>query len=158
MAQRDYQETLNYLFGLQRFGIKLGLDNIKALLSNLDNPHLGLPAVHVAGSNGKGSTAAFLTSILRQAGLRVGLYTSPHLVDFSERIQVSGVPIPMAEVVRWTECIREVLARMKEGGEIWNHPGSAVSPKISTHKKLPSPFSNSRRRWLFCTSGRHEWI
>ncbi len=127
--KKDYQETLDYLFGLQRFGIKLGLDNIRVLLNNLGNPHLRLPAVHIAGSNGKGSTAAFLTSILRQAGLRVGLYTSPHLVDFSERIQVNGVPIPTAEVIRWTEYIREVLVKMGEGDALRRHGTPGVPPR-----------------------------
>lgn len=115
----DYQETLAYLFGLQRFGIKLGLTNISALLKNFGDPHAGLPAVHIAGSNGKGSTAAFLTSMLRQAAYRVGLYTSPHLVDFNERIQVNGVPIPTGKVVHLTEQIRRAVARTAKDGELW---------------------------------------
>ncbi len=118
-AKGDYQETLSYLFGLQRFGIKLGLENITALLKHLGNPHAGLPAVHVAGSNGKGSTSAFLASVLHQAGYRVGLYISPHLVDFSERIQVNGIPIPTEKVVIFTEHIRERVEKMTKDGELW---------------------------------------
>ena len=88
-AEREnYRETLDYLFGLQRFGIKLGLANITALLKHLGDPHARLQTIHIAGSNGKGSTAAFLASILAQIGLRVGLYTSPHLSDFRERIRI----------------------------------------------------------------------
>jgi len=117
--ETNYQETLAYLFGLQRFGIKLGLTNITALLKHLGDPHVGLPAVHVAGSNGKGSTSAFLTSVLRQAGYRVGLYTSPHLVDFSERIQIDGGPIKTEKVVHFTERIREVVEKMGREGELW---------------------------------------
>ncbi len=108
-----FQETLTYLYGLDRFGMKLGLDNIRALLSRLGNPEDGLRFVHVAGTNGKGSVCAFLDSILRNSGYRVGLYTSPHLVRFNERIKVSGSEIPDADVVRLTEEIRphaEVLA------------------------------------------------
>ncbi len=108
-----FQETLTYLYGLDRFGMKLGLDNIRALLSRLGNPEDGLRFVHVAGTNGKGSVCAFLDSILRNSGYRVGLYTSPHLVRFNERIRVSGSEIPDADVVRLTEEIRphaEVLA------------------------------------------------
>ena len=116
---KDYRETLDYLFGLQRFGIKLGLANITALLKHLGTPHSGLPAVHLAGSNGKGSTAAFLTSILRQTGLRVGLYTSPHLIDFSERIQVDGVHITTGGVVHFTDLIRGVIEKMARDGELW---------------------------------------
>jgi len=114
----SYQETLNYLFGLQRFGIKLGLTNISILLRELGNPQSGLPAVHIAGSNGKGSTAAFLTSILRQGGWRVGLYTSPHLIDFTERIQVNGQSIPVSRVVELTEHIRSTVDKLISRGEI----------------------------------------
>ncbi len=114
----SYQETLNYLFGLQRFGIKLGLTNISILLRELGNPHSGLPAVHIAGSNGKGSTAAFLTSILQQGGWRVGLYTSPHLIDFTERIQVNGQSIPVSRVVELTKHIRGTVDKLISRGEI----------------------------------------
>lgn len=123
--RRHYQKTLGYLFGLQRFGIKLGLANITALLRHLENPHAGLKAVHIAGSNGKGSTAAFLTSILRQAGYRVGLYTSPHLIDFTERIQVDGVPITEDWVVGLTDRIRDAVGDMEKSGELW--PDSSIS-------------------------------
>jgi dihydrofolate synthase / folylpolyglutamate synthase len=118
-TRRDYQETLQYLFGLQRFGIKLGLANITALLQYMEQPQEEFPAVHIAGSNGKGSTASFLASILQQAGYRVGLYTSPHLIDFNERIQINGLPIPTDRVVFLTEYIQEAIDRMKKkhGGE-----------------------------------------
>jgi len=128
-AKANYAETLSYLFGLQRFGIKLGLANITSLLKHLGDPHAGLPSVHIAGSNGKGSTAAFLTSILRQAGYRVGLYTSPHLVDFSERIQVDGAPIPTERVVHFTDRIREAVEKMTRDGELWL-PSGPEFPRV----------------------------
>lgn len=128
-GEKHYRETLKYLFGLQRFGIKLGLTNITALLKRLGDPHVGLLAVHIAGSNGKGSTAAFLTSLLRQAGYRVGLYTSPHLVDFSERIQVDESPIPTERVVYWTAYIREAVERMEKDGELWPTSAAQALPK-----------------------------
>jgi len=128
-AKANYAETLSYLFGLQRFGIKLGLANITSLLKHLGDPHAGLPSVHIAGSNGKGSTAAFLTSILRQAGYRVGLYTSPHLVDFSERIQVDGAPIPTERVVHFTDRIRETVEKMTRDGELWL-PSGPEFPRV----------------------------
>ncbi|MDI6754431.1 MAG: folylpolyglutamate synthase/dihydrofolate synthase family protein [Thermodesulfobacteriota bacterium] len=127
--KKDYRETLDYLFGLQRFGIKLGLANITALLRHMGDPHAGLPAVHIAGSNGKGSTAAFLASVLRQAGLRVGLYTSPHLVDFSERIQVEGMAISTERVVQYTEYIRKVVEKLIQNGELDLSPNSQSFPK-----------------------------
>jgi dihydrofolate synthase/folylpolyglutamate synthase len=139
-AKRDYREVLSYLFGLQRFGIKLGLDNINALLKHLGEPHLELRAVHVAGSNGKGSTSAFLTSVLSQAGYRVGLYTSPHLVDFSERIQINGVPILSEEVVSLTQHIRKVAVKMTQEGKLLPIFHSPLLPEDSEPEKTPLTF------------------
>ena len=116
---KEYRETLDYLFGLQRFGIKLGLANITALLGRLGDPHKALRAVHIAGSNGKGSTAAFLSFMLRRAGYRVGLYTSPHLVDFTERIQVDGIPIPEEKVVQLTVRIRRAVEDLSREGDLF---------------------------------------
>jgi dihydrofolate synthase/folylpolyglutamate synthase len=137
---KGYRQTLGYLFGLQRFGIKLGLANITTLLKHLGNPQEGLSAVHIAGSNGKGSTAAFLTSMLRQAGFKVGLYTSPHLVDFSERIQVQGVPIATEKVVRFTEYIREVVEKLIKNGEIRLTADSSAPPKEVDPEKATITF------------------
>lgn len=101
-----YEEELAYLYGLERFGVKLGLDNVRDLLDRLGNPHRAFAVVHVAGSKGKGSVCAFLDAVLRAAGHRVGLYTSPHLVRFNERIRVDGDPISDEEVVRLTGTLR----------------------------------------------------
>lgn len=95
----SYDVTRRRLFALQRFGIKLGLETVRALLSAWGNPQRRFPALHVAGTNGKGSVAAMLASILQAAGVRVGLYTSPHLLEFRERIQVQGMTIPEDRVV-----------------------------------------------------------
>ena len=84
---------LDYLFGLEFHGIKLGLDNITALLKSTGNPQNSYPTVHVGGTNGKGSTVAFLDHILREAGYRVGRFTSPHLISLNERFMVNGIPI-----------------------------------------------------------------
>ena len=96
LKQRQSAEIspiLDKLFSLQRLGIKVGLDHTIQLLNRCGNPHNKLKTIHIAGTNGKGSTAAILQSILRTAGLKVGLYTSPHLVSFNERIRVNGSPI-----------------------------------------------------------------
>ena len=82
----NYSETLDWLFSLEHMGVKLGLDNVKELLHRLGNPQDEFRSVHVAGTNGKGSVSAMLASILREQGYRTGLYTSPHMVDFRERI------------------------------------------------------------------------
>src|SRR3989454_12462194 len=89
----DYQATLEHLYRLERFGIKLGLENIRRLLSLLGDPHRGLKVLHVTGTNGKGSVCAYAAAVFRAAGYHVGLYTSPHLVRFNERIQVDGEQI-----------------------------------------------------------------
>ena len=96
LKQRQSAEIspiLDKLFSLQRLGIKVGLDHTIELLNRCGNPQNKLKTIHIAGTNGKGSTAAILQSILRTAGLKVGLYTSPHLVSFNERIRVNGSPI-----------------------------------------------------------------
>lgn len=86
----DIQPALNYLYGLQRLGIKLGLEHTERLLSACGNPHKNFRSIHIAGTNGKGSTAKFIASILQEAGYKTGLYTSPHLVAFNERISING--------------------------------------------------------------------
>src|SRR3954470_19077713 len=96
----NYTAAIQYLYGLQMFGMKLGLENTFKLAALAGNPQDKLRFIHVAGTNGKGSTCAMLESMYRNAGLRVGLYTSPHLVRFGERIQVNRNPISDADIVR----------------------------------------------------------
>lgn len=104
-----YDLTLSYLFGLQKFGIKFGLSNISRLLELLGTPQDRIRAVHIAGTNGKGSTAATIASIAQQAGYKTGLYTSPHLIDFTERIKINDQEIEEAEAIRLTEKIRSEI-------------------------------------------------
>lgn len=107
------QPTLDYLYNLQRFGIKLGLEEITKLVQALDNPQNQFKSIHVAGTNGKGSTAAFIASILQQAGYKVGLYTSPHLIRFNERIRINGKEITDKELVKYTKKIQEKVEQHK---------------------------------------------
>src|SRR5437588_258928 len=95
-----YAEAIQFLYDLRWFGAKLGLENTLKLATLAGNPHHQLRFIHVAGTNGKGSTCAMLESIYRASGLRVGLFTSPHLVAFGERIQVNRQLIPENEIVR----------------------------------------------------------
>lgn len=95
---QDFKKSLQRLYALRTFGIKPGLDVTVALLNRLGNPHHAFVTIHVAGTNGKGSVCAMLESVLRQAGLRVGLYTSPHLTQFNERIRVNGTDISDLEL------------------------------------------------------------
>src|SRR5438874_13143673 len=87
--------TLSYLYGLQSHGIKPGLSRTITLLGAFEDPHHTFRSCHIAGRNGKGSTAALLASSLTRQGYRVGLYTSPHRIDFAELITVNGFPIPL---------------------------------------------------------------
>lgn len=105
-----YAEATAFLYGLRRFGWRPGLATIQRLLSLLDDPQAGIPAVHIGGTNGKGSTAAMLDAILRAAGCRTGLYTSPHLLSFTERIRVDGEPIGEAEIVALTDRLRALCS------------------------------------------------
>jgi dihydrofolate synthase/folylpolyglutamate synthase len=102
----SYEACLTYLYGLQKHGIKLGLDTIRILLAQCQHPEKQFTALHIGGTNGKGSTAAMTAAILRAANVRVGLYTSPHLIDFRERIQVQGEQIPESRVVDLVERFR----------------------------------------------------
>jgi dihydrofolate synthase/folylpolyglutamate synthase len=89
----NLQEALTKLYSLHQFGVKLGLDKVEALLKHIGDPQKELKCFHIGGSNGKGSTASFMASILQEAGYKVGLYTSPHFVRFNERIRVNGKEI-----------------------------------------------------------------
>jgi dihydrofolate synthase/folylpolyglutamate synthase len=105
-----YTEALAYLHSLRQFGFQPGLDTTRRLAALAGNPEATLRFLHVAGTNGKGSVCAMLESIHRAAGRRTGLYTSPHLVRFGERIQVNRQPIPDADLARWTGWLRERVA------------------------------------------------
>ena len=103
----NYRDTLAWLFGTQTFGIKLGLENTRRLLAACGQPQEKLRFLHVAGTNGKGSTCAMMDSILRAAGYRTALYTSPHLVDFRERLRVDGQMIPESSVAEGLTLLRD---------------------------------------------------
>src|SRR5437660_7280518 len=102
-----YPDAIQFLYDLRWFGLKLGLENSFKLAALAGNPQDRLRFIHVAGTNGKGSTCAMLESIYRAAGLRVGLFTSPHLVSFRERIQVNRQLISEEDVVRLVLYLRE---------------------------------------------------
>ncbi|MEX2153379.1 MAG: folylpolyglutamate synthase/dihydrofolate synthase family protein [Gemmatimonadaceae bacterium] len=112
------EEALNFLFARTTGGVKFGLERTSALLAALGNPHRSYPVIHVAGTNGKGSSLATAEALLRGRGMRVGKYTSPHLVDFRERILVDRVPIEADAVVefveRWTPLVEQLGATFFE--------------------------------------------
>jgi dihydrofolate synthase/folylpolyglutamate synthase len=113
-TRNAYQKCLQTIYGLQRFGIKMGLGVSRRILKGLGNPQKNYRTVHVAGTNGKGSVASALATILQQAGLKTGLYTSPHLVRFNERILVNQRQITNRAVVAAYERVRRVHSGNRE--------------------------------------------
>ena len=115
-----YAETLEYIHGINRYAKKLGLENIRRLMRELGDPQDGLRFIHIAGTNGKGSTAAMAASVMRAAGYRTGLYTSPYLQRFTERIRVDDAEIPEGVLVGLAGEVRAAIdAVMAKGGQ---HP------------------------------------
>ncbi len=109
MGQDPYRQSLDYLYRLEKFGMIFGLAQVEKILNAVGNPHKEIQAIHIGGTNGKGSTAAMISSILQKEGYRVGLYTSPHLIRFTERIKVNGNEIEEQEVAALTEWMRKEI-------------------------------------------------
>jgi len=108
-----YRAALRFIMDREHFGIKLGLENIGNFLTAIDNPQYRYPSIHIAGTNGKGSTAAYLDSMLRQGGYRTGIFTSPHLCDFRERIRVDGTQISRRFITDFVERHRRRIVVSK---------------------------------------------
>lgn len=113
-------EEIDYLYGIPKFSGKNPLENTKELLRRLNHPENSRKIIHVAGTNGKGSTCAYLDSILRKMGYRVGLFTSPHLVRINERIVIQGEPVSDREFERSFLAVRRIAREMEEDG--FSHP------------------------------------
>ena len=109
-----YNEALTYIHSVCRKGSRLGLDRTRELLAKLGNPEKQLKFIHIAGTNGKGSTAAMLSSILEEAGYQVGLYTSPFINRFNERMQIDHQNIPDEELAELTDYIRPFADSMAD--------------------------------------------
>ncbi len=112
----NYTESLNYIHSLLRFGSRPGLERISELMHRLGDPQEKLEIIHVAGTNGKGSTCTFLSNILRAAGKKTGLYISPFVTVFNERIQINGQPIPDGDLAVYTERVKSVVDTMPDDG------------------------------------------
>ena len=110
----NYREAVAYIHSLLQFGIKPGLERIQALLDRLGNPERRLPVLHVAGTNGKGSTCAMLASVLEAAGYKTGLFISPYVINFRERMQINGRFIPPGELAERTERLRGIAAELEK--------------------------------------------
>jgi dihydrofolate synthase/folylpolyglutamate synthase len=115
-------DPLEYLFGLERFGIKFGLENMRSLVASLGHPERAFRSVHIAGTNGKGSVTALVDAALQAAGFRSARYTSPHLVDLSERFVVGGRPIDHDVLVATVSHVREHVERLIAAGVLVTQP------------------------------------
>ncbi|MHB1434855.1 MAG: bifunctional folylpolyglutamate synthase/dihydrofolate synthase [Thermoplasmata archaeon] len=122
MTPTAYQRTLSKLYGRRRFGLQPGLETIRALLEALGHPELKFPSIHVTGSKGKGSVAAMAQAILTAGGWRTGLFTSPHLTRYVERIRIDGTPIDRADLVRVIGRVERAAGRLAEAGTIDREP------------------------------------
>jgi len=116
----NYDEALDYIFGTLKFGSKLGLHNIGVLLKLMGDPQKKLKFVHVAGTNGKGSTTAFISSILTEAGYKTGVFISPYIQRFTERMRIGSEEISRDELAEITGFVKENVDKMIAMGE--NHP------------------------------------
>ena len=112
----NYEQSVAFYEQREKFGVKLGLETVSDLLHRLGDPQLGQKYIHIAGTNGKGSTAAFCSNMLREAGYRTGLYTSPALERFNERIQINNKPVSDALIAENTTRIAEAVAQMEAEG------------------------------------------
>ena len=115
-------DPLSYLFGLEKLGIKFGLENIGALCAALGNPQRAYPTVIIAGTNGKGSVAAMVETGLRAAGVRTGLYTSPHLVRLEERVAIGGEPVDRESLVSAAATLQATVERLRGSGTLAAQP------------------------------------
>lgn len=129
----DYAEAIDWLYGRQQAGIKLGLENIRRLLDALNLPAPGAKILHVAGTNGKGSTCALAESVLRAAGHRTGLFTSPHLISFCERIRIDGEPIAEADAAAGIAKLRDLTEDWDEKPTFFEFATALALIKFAEH-------------------------
>ena len=145
----NYEQAMEYIHAVQWAGHKPGLSRTRTLLAALGDPHKRLRFVHVAGTNGKGSTAAMLASCLQAAGYRVGLFTSPFINRFNERIQVDGQQIPDEELVQLVERVQpaaDAMADVPTEFEIITALGCCILP------------ANSATSWCWKWAWAARWI
>lgn len=129
-----YKKALKFLYSLQKYGIKFGLSKTENLLLKMGKPQKDLKFIHIAGTNGKGSVATYLNSILTKAGYRVGLYTSPHLVSFTERMRINSQNIAKEDVVFYTNIVRKVMDASEPPTFFWGSDCMAI--KYFADKKV----------------------
>lgn len=135
----NYQEALNFIHSTYKFGQKLGIENIIRLLGYLGNPQKNLKFIHIAGTNGKGSTSAMLSYVLTNCGYKTGLYISPFLEEFTERIQINNIPVDEQELADTTQIVKDAIGQLLADG--YPHPTefevvTAIAMKYYYDKKI----------------------
>jgi dihydrofolate synthase/folylpolyglutamate synthase len=130
---KSITEYLKYLYSLERSSMKYDLNNIRRLLNSIGNPHHSTKYIHIAGTNGKGGTASFLASILKEHGFKTGLFTSPHILKFNERIRINGKPIPDSYIRNFLEKNKELIKKVKPS---FFEVNTALAFKYFTGKKV----------------------
>ncbi len=138
-----YDEAISFLGQVRRFGVKLGLENMQELARQLGNPQERMRFIHIAGTNGKGSTAAFCAQILREIGFKTGLYTSPHLVSLGERIQINGEPMSPDAIAEGMTALQSMITAVEQ------KPGGAAPTFFEVITGLAL--------WQFARNGV-EWV
>lgn len=113
----NYEEALLYLENLNSFGIKLGLERIKNLVQLLGNPQDQYKTIHITGTNGKGSTTAMLAKILMESGIKAGMYSSPHLISYTERMKIGDTEISTTDFAETITVVSKAVTKMLEGGD-----------------------------------------
>lgn len=111
IKRHTYHQAEKFILSREFFGMKLGLENITEFMARIGNPQDKFGTVHVAGTNGKGSTVVMIASMLEAAGYRVGRFTSPHLVSFRERVSVNGDQIPKRSIISFVDRYRKILVK-----------------------------------------------
>ena len=127
VTKMDYKESTEYVLSIPLFADKLGTDCLNQILDRLGHPERSYPVIHIAGTNGKGSTCAFLSSMLQAAGYQVGMFTSPHLIKINERMQIDEKTITDDE---WTEVFEEVMHAVEEAKKDYKEPSSDIMRDI----------------------------
>jgi dihydrofolate synthase/folylpolyglutamate synthase len=121
-ARQAHQDLFDWLHGLAQFGVKFGLENMRAITAALGRPEQAFRSIHVAGTNGKGSVTAMVDAALAAAGVRTGRYTSPHLLDLSERFAIGGIPVSQVELAGALSTVRTAVERLRADAVLHVHP------------------------------------
>lgn len=132
----NYKQSISWLDSHNQFVIKLGIERIRKILNKLDKPQNNYKTIHVAGTNGKGSVCQYISSILQKAGYKTGLYTSPHLIDFSERIKVNNKCISKEELTKIIKKIRPIIEEIKNEKPTYFEITTAIAFEYFKQKKV----------------------